>query len=307
MGDNLSLIASSPKSMNLKQSQNECPDQRLQHDDGAERKQAKSHTPPRLVLVDEISPTDTVFSDKSVFDSPYPHSATNPGSPATPFGGHDDVFVDIPKTIAVGPGDAWNLSRGTKIYELQKAVDIRRGEKQVNPRSNIDESSVAESDADTEAHDYKEPVATVEDNSHSPRRLVSILSCWQCVLAGLPCSRTYPACSRCERAGRADTCLLFRRKTVQESTRTNTDITPTLLLVEGEDESFRQNKLALLGELHQKWRDDLDRKNWVYPPIESKLGTYRTHRSKIELLHPGEGIGQVVIRELPLAGLHSAG
>jgi hypothetical protein len=113
-------------------------------------------------------------------------------------------------------------------------------------------SSVAESDADTEIsdYDYDEPPSTTDNTNHSPRRFVMILSCYQCVMAGLPCSRSYPACSRCERAGNADTCLLFRRKLVGESTREiGFNITPTLLLVEGEDEGVRKRKVALLQEV----------------------------------------------------------
>jgi hypothetical protein len=127
MADNMETIAHRLHHMDLNNSQSALADQPAQPGHESERKKSHSGTPPRLVLVDEISPTDTAFSDQSIFDSPYQHCASNPGSPVTPRGGHDDVFVDMPNTIAVRAGDAWKVSRETNIQKFQKLVDIRRG------------------------------------------------------------------------------------------------------------------------------------------------------------------------------------
>ena len=145
-----------------------------------------------------------------------------------------------------------------RLYSTPQTISLRSSTNFIPSPSGVNRvpppgtevSSVAESDTGIEEPEHEEPPPTIVNTNHSPRRLVALISCYQCVMAGLPCSRTYPACSRCERAGNADTCLLFRRKLPEEITRkTGFNITPTLLMVEGEDESVRQKKVARLEEV----------------------------------------------------------
>jgi hypothetical protein len=69
-------------------------------------------------------------------------------------------------------------------------------------------------------------------------RQIFITSCYQCILAGLPCSRTLPGCSRCKRAGCQHLCLLHRRKLLEEMVIGDVigNRTPVLLRVRGDDE-----------------------------------------------------------------------
>ena len=94
------------------------------------------------------------------------------------------------------------------------------------------------------------PNEQADPNPDKPQN-VFITSCFQCVLAGLPCSRTYPACSRCRRNGSEQLCLLHRRKRSTEMVLGDiiANRTPVLLHVRGEDCQAWDKKLGLLQEV----------------------------------------------------------
>ncbi|KAF2200609.1 hypothetical protein GQ43DRAFT_481437 [Delitschia confertaspora ATCC 74209] len=126
--------------------------------------------------------------------------------------------------------------------------------------------------------------------------LVHVFSCLQCTLANLTCSRTLPACSRCIRKDCWDVCLLQRRKLNVEYVSGDfvNNTTPKLLRVKNEGDKAWARKLDVRDELIESWNATQDRKNWVLPVNNYKLGNFKNDGYKKDTSrHPGRGIGRM--------------
>jgi hypothetical protein len=263
-------------------------------------------TPPRRpatpVLHEEISPTDTSFSGYSIFDVPV-RRKVHFGSP-TPKSQIRDDWSDV---TSVGDDAEWELPVKEKhLVEPPAAPNfaLRASSPSVSvisydPPSNVDgEEAKAITTATFEAgfppHDPNVP------------RLVWITSCLQCTLANLPCSRIYPACSRCKRKGFGHDCLLYRRSFAMEALDHEKCKEPILLKARGEDEEAWRRKLQLAEELKEEWAIKQEAKNWVIPDISSPRATLeervqvlqRRGIKKKGVPHPGEGMGRMTCKEL---------
>jgi hypothetical protein len=183
---------------------------------------------------DEPSPTDTLFS--SVFDSPQganilPNgNRSSCGTPGSSVISDDecDIFQD-PKTATVAPFSVVGEGEDEVTVPLNGSDDLL--------------SSVAEPCIQAK----KSPPAV----GLGPKVSVFITSCYQCVLAGLPCSRSLPGCVRCKRAGREHLCLLHRRKLLQEMVIGDAvgNRTPVLLKLRCDDAASWEKKLDLLHKV----------------------------------------------------------
>ncbi|CAE7008143.1 hypothetical protein PTNB73_00154 [Pyrenophora teres f. teres] len=253
----------------------------------------------------DISPTDTSFSRRSIFDAPL-CKKLNHGSPILGF----QILNDASDT-----SDSEGEWESTPIKER-----IRKAKAEsVLEHSAVIQSSQALSSSAADLSAYKPSVDLGVHGPHQPAepttqlityepntpRIVWLTSCLQCTLANLPCSRTHPTCSRCQRAGNPDLCLLHRRSFAFEAldpSKTEKCRTPILLKVKGEDETIWQRKVDLSMELRQKWLADQDKKNWVMPAIESPTGGWKKQSMFPTVpggdVHPGEGSGRVSYREL---------
>lgn len=181
----------------------------------------------------EVSPTDTTFSGGSVFDKPYCQNLLL-GSPG-PY--HDDIS-DV------------------------TSVD---GEE----REPIKQPIFQSSHLPAHAADVTDKTCLPDPNAP---RLTTILSCIQCTLANLPCSRTPPACTRCTRNA-TPSCLLQRRLFSDEIAAAPTDLCtqPVLLKLVSESEEVWEKKMGVMQELMGEWRDRKDRENWVLPKVETSV------------------------------------
>jgi len=103
-------------------------------------------------------------------------------------------------------------------------------------------------------------------------RLTTILSCIQCTLANLPCSRTLPVCTRCTRNA-TPSCLLQRRLFSEEIDAAPPHLCtkPVLLKLVSETEEVWEAKMEVLGELMEGWNEKRDKENWVCPRVDTEV------------------------------------
>jgi hypothetical protein len=221
------------------------------------------------------SPTDTKFSGCSLFDKSY-RDLQGLGSPNS----FRDNVSDVTSVTEHG--------RSIKQPVFQLKAESLHSHK---PESDVDDSPVV-------AHQLAE--------SSTPR-LVTILSCIQCILASLPCSRTTPSCTRCIRNNTATSCLLQRRLFPKENTAAPVELCtiPVLLKLDDENEGIWVEKMAAMQRLMEMWEDKKDRGNWILPRIETEeRGGWRGQKKKNgnEALRSGfgEGIGRIRCEELVL-------
>lgn len=223
-------------------------------------------TPPRRMpglidKYDEFSPTDTTFSGASIFDKEY----TSP----CPEGKFRD---DISDATNLDPNDEYQerelFAKDEEIEELADAL-APESLNSYDPASDIDDP-----------HYTHQLQPTTADLNHcvtdpSKPRLVTILSCLQCTLASLPCSRTPPYCSRCVRNTNSTNppCLLLRRRFPHELTTYPPQLytLPVVLRRIGESEEDWPEKMKVKEKLLQEWREKEERKNWVMPKIEIEV------------------------------------
>jgi hypothetical protein len=257
------------------------------------KRQPNSHA-----TLEEISPTDTSFSGQSIFDVPLRRDLF--GSPTPKCGIRDDDS----DTTSINSDD-WTLVQ-EKGHALERPVPPNFSLLPSVPSASLDSHG---STLDVSIGEFApvpdlkgKPVLLTQDPNEP--RPVWITSCLQCTIAGLSCSRTYPYCSRCQRSGRAEECLLHRRCSVSEapnSTEVAECKAPLLLKVIGEDDGLSKRKVELAEELCEKWIREQDKKNWVLPDINSRRGGWRTRKDGIKkdkTSHPGEGIGRLSFCEL---------
>ncbi|KAG9196193.1 hypothetical protein G6011_01314 [Alternaria panax] len=250
--------------------------------------------PNSCTTLDEISPTDTSFSGQSVFDARLHRNSFGSSTPKCRIRDDDSDASSITSDVRVPtPKNEGTLERHVpRDFSLLPSA----------PSVSLDSHN---STSDTDACELAAvPVPTALTQDPVEPRPVWITSCLQCTLAGLPCSRTYPHCSRCKRHDRAEDCLLQRRSFISESlnpTQEGGCKSPILLKVEGEDDEFQKRKVNLAAELCEKWIVGQEKKNWVLPTVGSPRGGWRTRKDRVKkekIVHPGEGIGRLSFHEL---------
>jgi hypothetical protein len=251
-----------------------------------EKVKADPVTPPRRWITrktyEEVSPTDTSFSGASIFDIPF-HNNKRVNSPSP----HDRFYGNI--------SDVSSLDDDFKIPDKHicqpNFVSSPASFSSYDPSSALEDGSVHEIPSTCKAH----------SQGPYPQRIVTILSCLQCTLAGLHCSRSTPSCARCIRNGSADTCVLLRRRFAEEvghSVPESCNL-PILLKCADEDTGSWKKKMKAADDLKEVWQDRQDKKNWVLPPIEScKRSGYRVIGYVAPKIYRGVGWGWVRCEEL---------
>jgi hypothetical protein len=235
--------------------------------------QAEPRTPRRqceTLLYAEASPTDTTFSGASVFDKPDSqlHELSH-------LRHHRDDASDATRVDENDEGPIKQLIFESTLYSLPSH-----------------QQHAAKRDS---------PIASTAPGSDTPR-LTTIVSCLQCILNGLPCSRTPLSCTRCIRNNRASSCLLQRRLFTDEIPAQPAElcIGPVLLKLANEDEEIWRKKMEAKEQLTRVWREKRDRENWVAPKVdESKRGGWKKYgRFQNIGAGIGEGTGRVKFLEL---------
>jgi hypothetical protein len=230
-------------------------------------------TPPpkafRRGVNDEVSPTDTTFSGASVFDKPYHHLGNSRHfrddvSDITSF--HD--YEEKPIKQPVFERKALTLPPSTCLADVNELIN-------------------------KESH----PITTPEPNTP---RLATVLSCIQCTLASLSCSRSTPSCTRCIRNNAAPSCLLRRRLFPHEIAVARAELCtlPNLLKLKDENEDVWVNKMAAMQELMEAWQKKKDKDNWVLPRVEIETrGGWKGWKREDDA-GLGEGLGRLRCEEL---------
>jgi hypothetical protein len=263
-------------------------------------------TPVRLREIsqslDEASPTNTSFSSRTIFDSPAIKET----------GSRDLEGVSDTSATTIEDGEP-NWSSGEKLTQEVKEAEE---EDIITPSEALSSHSAGSLNSiipPTESSiSLYIPISPTEEQlslNQSKPRLVWITSCLQCTLAGLPCSRTQPSCSRCKRKGVGDMCLLRRRKLGEEMVRGDGEENKISVLLrvkrleEDMDEKLWERKVELANELEQEWKAKEERKNWVLP-MSGRKGDYWTHghRNRVQprWMGLGEGTGRQTFAEVVL-------
>lgn len=194
-----------------------------------------------MQVYDEVSPTNTSFSGKSVFDAPYlPDEVSD-----------EDPFYDDIEDLAPTKDQSWGSE------DMAGPCSVESARLQDHDSASSDTGSFYSCIQPSEAVDHHETpkttlnVVAVPPIGPDEPRFTFITSCMQCILADLPCSRTIPCCSRCKRNGYGNICLLRRQKFVNEINQSNasTCTRPVLLKLRDEDETTWAKKKQLAGEV----------------------------------------------------------
>lgn len=232
------------------------------------KEEAGPRTPPRRqyerLLYEEVSPTDTTFSGASIFDKSYRQ--------------HEEL--DRPRQCRDDISEATSVDEDDEKPTRQTVFDARSGTLfDDGPDSTVDE-----------IYAEVQPRSVFEPNTI---RLTTIISCLQCTLASLPCSRTSPSCTRCIRNNFSSFCLLQRRLFDDEIADTPPELclTPVLLKLATEDEGSWKKKMEAKHELMRVWKEKRNKENWVLPSVESKRGGWRKY-GRFDTMRIGVGVGE---------------
>jgi hypothetical protein len=194
-----------------------------------------------------FSPTDTTFSDNSVFDMPEHGTDTSNEAGLRARRGQYATSSSSATTVT---------SEGAPSSKEFCDEDFGDSRSIAQAGYDFDAPSLSSYDPPTGL-----PSSTAQSQCSLQCRasglesagpnLVFIKSCLQCTLANLPCSRTYPACSRCIRGGHGDLCLLRRAKRVEELGEFNECEVqePVLLKIKGVDEVIWARKFELYRQV----------------------------------------------------------
>ncbi|KAF1957571.1 hypothetical protein CC80DRAFT_560942 [Byssothecium circinans] len=296
-------------------------------DSGHESSPGKKVTPctplqrPQLAQIyDEVSPTDTNFSNTTIFDTP-----TSPISPLARKAGYaetiassvedDDDIEDVDGVCRPQRSTAVNEAAVT-ISPPAFRLFLRRAEEQ-EPKEQEQAASRLNTLPPSPNPQHPEPKddrdaelpwssidtsvsASILPNPPLPSPpptpvLVFFQSCLQCTLADLPCSRTPPSCTRCVRNGCGSLCLLLRRRQSFDHVKGYTLLMPfpVLLKTVGTDEGVWRRKVELAEGLVRRWREGRERANWVLPSsVVCERGGWKGEGRVLEF-HPGGGRGRV--------------
>lgn len=224
-----------------------------------------------VVRIEEVSPTITNFTlIESVFDSP------TRGARGEEDGDGDNESEISSVGSFAGDGDEWgedfkedHAGQFNPADAEVKACKKHQANHTVkDPETDTDAEIVNSDDTSTSTRFITEfqdaellylpdpetlliPSTELQVSSTPPcgLQLVFVTSCYQCLLAGLPCSRTLPCCTRCKRSGRGHLCLMHRRKLRHEMIPGDViwNTTPVLLKLEGENQNIWEKKVELSG------------------------------------------------------------
>lgn len=188
---------------------------------------------PVTAVESELSPTDTNFSFRSVFDQPH--------------------------QVGEGSEDTQSLCSTSSVgYPVSDCCPSETCHKRLLSRDSVD-------DLAPESLDSYEPSSEVEESGDphvdkavhastilqvNGEQMIFVVSCLQCTLAGLRCSRTTPTCSRCIRNG-VECCLVQRRRKLHEMDRNSfiSSDTPILVRLKDDDDSSWRKKEQLAQEV----------------------------------------------------------
>jgi hypothetical protein len=271
----------------------------------------------RAQLSEEVSPTNTNFSSDPIFDSPYSPtdssclSARNrcdyPDTEASSLDEEDEVYARKELLASVercSNGGVEPLTSATPLDDSPFEPAISGSSPNLVPTATTPPSGGFDPDA---------------------THLIYLTSCLQCVLSGLPCSRTLPACSRCKRHGRGDLCLMQRKRHHNEVFGANdiVDTDPILLVSVGDDEGTHKQKFQLQNEVHttilgarlvktsanlpqllKTWKEKQNLKNWAIPANDGIRGDWKTAVLRRVEVHPGVGSGPPTYHRLRVALWH---
>lgn len=192
-----------------------------------------------LLRYEEVSPTSTNFSNDTIFDR---SEIQYKPSSQDPF--RDDVSD---ATTVDEEARCWGSKANANILNAIASRSRATSLLPYEPPSKIDKSL----DDNPVGLGESQPVPATPPTNPGGPRITCIVSCLQCTVANLPCSRTTPACSRCERAGNGNLCLLYRRKYREEIelSSAQTSTVPVLLKLQDEDPGIWLEKLSLAEEV----------------------------------------------------------
>jgi hypothetical protein len=236
---------------------------------------------------EEASPTNTRFSGTSIFDKAHRYEGLVDPSP-------QDCFRDIVSDVTSLTGDDC------------PDTPCKRPHKSIFKPDSLQAASLNSYDPDSEIEGQHIPEAyTPYPRKPNHTHLVTILSCMQCTLLSLPCSRTTPACTRCIRSAAPSTCLLLRRPFIGEieTSSMGSCPVPVLLKLRNEDPETWKQKMQVRKALVEQWQRRLNRANWVLPRIDKeKRGNYRVGGYVPLQPHLGEGWGRIRYEQLIVDG-----
>lgn len=189
----------------------------------------------------ELSPTDTDFSFRSIFDEPC-HSSE---------GAHETG------SICSNSSDECSVSECCPSGAQRRRLLSQDSLEDLAPASlnSYEPPSVAESTEQTVNPIGIASIPLQEDEKGT----FFVVSCLQCTLVGLRCSRTVPACSRCVRNG-VECCLVQRRQKPHELNDKSLDShnTPVLVRLKDEDDRVWRKKEQLAQEVSTTSMTSLD-------------------------------------------------
>lgn len=237
----------------------------------------------RHQVIEEASPTDTSFSATTIFDTP----------------------VHKPQHSNHGPSSDYD---SLEIYSDNTPIYNEDDKEAVAEEQDTSDWAITPDEANTVSTDTEETSSSPLGTTISLQiceqkemvRIVSLTSCLQCIHLHLPCSRTYPHCTRCARNGHVDVCLLHRRRFASEFGRGGG---PVLLKVKGDkgdDGEVWKRKMELREVMNKEWAVKQERKNWVLPNPLGETSGWQKRGVWVDEGegYPGEGEGRVVLREL---------
>lgn len=206
-------------------------------------------TPPRRLndvppYNEEISPTDSNFSLRSVFDSPV--DAIRFDENANGDDGDDGDFSYAATEASSLDGDDEDEVKA-RLALLNSPVEDEPDTPIAAHLSTTDLVSPAQQPT-TPTTDSPGDDATTPPPIRSTHR-IWLTSCLQCVLADLPCSRTLPSCTRCARNGAAELCLVQRKRFHAEFMADTQRVEPLLVTLPEDREELTRSKMVLQEEV----------------------------------------------------------
>ncbi|KAI8941062.1 hypothetical protein NX059_002302 [Plenodomus lindquistii] len=254
-------------------------------------------TPPRRKCVsaiqsvqDEASPISTIFSDRSIFDTPTWKTQQL----------RDDLTDDLSEITSVDNDEPDIHGKEDIHVTLFKPQQDQLPTPPASENSYDPPSSAAS--ALPNGHFDASSARDIKAQDPSIPRAVNITSCLQCTHSHLPCSRTPPSCTRCVRNGKPDLCLLTRRLFPEEMVQSehHDEVGHVVLLkIMGEDEELWRRKINVREKLMREWQEKQDRRNWVLPSWGAEQRGRKEGEQGRGMGRRGwEGNGRVTYREL---------
>jgi hypothetical protein len=237
-------------------------------------------------LCDELSPTDTTFSGTSGFDkSQRCNVLDTPSREVRCYDNVSDTACEDEEEESRKP--IRQLKFNPDIVKTASSSCDQVSELKHEP---VHDAYVSSPHGPTKPASLTscDPDSKVEANTRPTEpRFTIILSCLQCTLSSLPCSRTLPACKRCARGTSPSTCIMLRRRYDEEMGFSST------LKLRDEDLEVWDAKMRMREKLRAEWQEKKDREDWVMPRIDLAVrGKYRKDdRYVVEKWGIGDGRG----------------